>query len=84
MPNTVSDTVTVIDPATFQVIGTYPVGREPQHVVPSWDLKTLWVNNDLGNSLTPIDPATGHFGRAGRRPRPVQPLLHAQRCATRS
>src|SRR6185295_10256421 len=35
---------------------------EPQHVVPSWDLRTLWVNNDLGNSLTPINPATGHFG----------------------
>ena len=33
-------------------------------MVPSWDLKTLWVNNDLGNTLTPIDPATGHFGRA--------------------
>jgi DNA-binding beta-propeller fold protein YncE len=32
--------------------------------VPSWDLKTLWVNNDLGNSLTPINPATGHFGKA--------------------
>jgi len=38
------------------------VGHEPQHVVPSWDLKTLWVNNDLGNSLTPINGATGRFG----------------------
>jgi DNA-binding beta-propeller fold protein YncE len=39
------------------------VGRQPQHVVPSWDLKTLWVNNDLGNTLTAIDPATGKKGR---------------------
>jgi DNA-binding beta-propeller fold protein YncE len=31
--------------------------------VPSWDLKTLWVNNDLGNSLTPIDPKTGKAGK---------------------
>src|SRR5205823_13962008 len=41
----------------------FAVGRPPQHVVPSWDLKTLWVTNDLSNSLTPIDPATGDPGR---------------------
>jgi len=62
VPNTLSDTVTVIDPATYKVNDTIQVGHEPQHVVPSWDLKTLWVNNDLGNSLTPIDPATGRVG----------------------
>ncbi|WP_280698563.1 YncE family protein [Kitasatospora sp. GP82] len=62
VPNTRSDTVSVIDPATYQVVDTLHVGRQPQHVVPSWDLKTLWVNNDLGNSLTPIDPATGKTG----------------------
>jgi YVTN family beta-propeller protein len=62
VPNTLSDTVSVIDPATYKVIRTLRVGHEPQHVVPSWDLKTLWVNNDLGNSLTPIDPATGRLG----------------------
>ncbi|WP_042409198.1 YncE family protein [Streptacidiphilus carbonis] len=62
VPNTLSDTVSVIDPATYKVIQTLHVGHEPQHVVPSWDLKTLWVNNDLGNSLTPIDPATGKPG----------------------
>ena len=64
VPNSLSDTVTVIDPATYRVLATVKVGHEPQHVVPSWDLKTLWVNNDLGNSLTPIDPRTGRFGRA--------------------
>lgn len=62
VPNTNSNTVTVIDPATYKVIKTIPVGRQPQHVVPSWDLKTLWVNNDVGDSLTPIDPATGKAG----------------------
>ncbi|MFL6114692.1 MAG: hypothetical protein ACJ786_25560 [Catenulispora sp.] len=62
VPNTESDTVTVIDPANFHVIETLKVGRQPQHVVPSWDLKTLWVNNDLGNTLTPIDPFTGKQG----------------------
>jgi YVTN family beta-propeller protein len=28
-------------------------------VVPSYDLRTLWVTNDEGNSLTPINPANG-------------------------
>ncbi|RMB84303.1 YncE family protein [Streptomyces shenzhenensis] len=63
VPNTNSNTVTVIDPTTYKVIETIPVGVQPQHVVPSWDLKTLWVNNDRGNSLTPIDPRTGKAGK---------------------
>ncbi|WP_328886982.1 YVTN family beta-propeller repeat protein [Streptomyces sp. NBC_00316] len=63
VPNTKSDTVSVIDPRTYKVIETIPVGHQPQHVVPSWDLKTLWVNNDLGDTLTAIDPATGKAGR---------------------
>ncbi|MEU6659696.1 hypothetical protein [Streptomyces sp. NPDC046821] len=63
VPNTESDTVTVIDPKTFKVIDTIRVGRQPQHVVPSWDMKTLWVNDDKGNTLTPIDPRTGKAGK---------------------
>lgn len=63
VPNTESNTVSVIDPRTYRVIETIPVGRQPQHVVPSWDLKTLWVNNDRGNTLTPIDPRTGKAGK---------------------
>ncbi|MEV0264172.1 YncE family protein [Streptomyces sp. NPDC050617] len=63
VPNTNSDTVSVIDPKTYKVVRTIPVGRQPQHVVPSWDLKTLWVNNDLGHSLTPLNPATGKTGK---------------------
>ncbi|GAA2835376.1 YncE family protein [Kribbella solani] len=64
VPNSGSNTVTEIDPRTYKVIRTFRTGREPQHVVPSWDLKTLWVNNDLGNSLTPINPVTGLPGRS--------------------
>lgn len=59
VPNSRSNSVSVIDPATFQVIDRFPVGRLPQHVTPSYDMKTLWVLNDKGNSLTRIDPATG-------------------------
>jgi YVTN family beta-propeller protein len=62
VPNGLSDTVDVIDPETFQIIDSFPVGDEPQHVVPSYDLKTLWVLNNQGDTLTRIDPATGKKG----------------------
>jgi len=63
VPNSRSDTVDVIDPHTFRVVGHFAVGGLPQHVVPAWDLKTLYVTNDTGNSLTAIDPRTGRPGR---------------------
>jgi YVTN family beta-propeller protein len=62
VPNSKSNTVSIIDPTTFKVIRSFPVGREPQHVVPSWDLKKLWVAQDLQDQLTLIDPATGKKG----------------------
>jgi YVTN family beta-propeller protein len=66
VPNSGSNTVDVIDPHTFKVIRHFQAGREPQHVVPSYDLKTLWVVNDLGDSITKIDPATGQKGETVR------------------
>ncbi len=62
VPNSVSNTVDVIDPTTFKIISSFPVPQRPQHVVPAWDLKTLYVNSDRGNALTPIDPRTGRPG----------------------
>ena len=59
VPNSGGSTVTVIDPATRRVITTYPTGRNPQHVAPGYDMRTLYVTNDLANSLTPINPDTG-------------------------
>ena len=64
VPNSESGTVDVIDPRTFRVVGHFQVGGRPQHVVPSWDLKTLYVNNNDGNSLTPVNPRTAHPGPA--------------------
>jgi YVTN family beta-propeller protein len=67
VPNRASNDVWVIDPATLKVIDKYKVGINPQHVVPSWDLKTLWVNNNAegrtDGSVTPIDPLTGKPGK---------------------
>jgi YVTN family beta-propeller protein len=59
VPNSRSDTVDVIDPATYKIVEHFTVGGLPQHVVPAWDLRTLYVTNDTGNSLTAIDPRTG-------------------------
>lgn len=64
VPNEVSGNVTVIDPATMEVIDTFPTGFIPQHVVPSYDMKTLYVLNNSGNSIVPIDPLTGKAGAA--------------------
>jgi YVTN family beta-propeller protein len=63
VPNSQSATVDVIDPQTYAVVDHFAVGLLPQHVVPSYDLSTLYVTNDLGNSLTAIDPRTGRPGR---------------------
>jgi YVTN family beta-propeller protein len=61
VPNNGSASVSVIDPSSYKVIQTVTVPVGPEHVVPSWDLRTLYVNSDRGNALTPIDPATGRF-----------------------
>ena len=68
VPNLRSDDVDVINPATLEVVAKFPVGHSPQHIVPSWDLQTLWVTNNAegrtDGSLTPIDPKTGKPGKA--------------------
>ena len=67
VPETLGNAVDEIDPATFKVVRRFSVPTEPEHVTPSWDLRTLWVDSDEGNTLTPIDPRTGDAGK----PRPV-------------
>ncbi len=66
VPNLRSNNVDVIDPATLKVIDRFKVGIGPQHIVPAWDLRTLWVTNNAegrtDGSLTPIDPRTAKPG----------------------
>lgn len=52
-----------IDPSTFQITAEYPVDAEPQHVVPSYDLRTLYVVDDVGHTVISIDPKTGQLGQ---------------------
>ena len=68
VPHIQSNDVYVIDPATLKVIDKFKVGLNPHHIVPSWDLKTLWVANTAertpNGSVMPIDPKTGKVGKA--------------------
>lgn len=68
VPNRAGNNVSVIDPETLKVIDTFKVGINPQHVVPSWDMRTLWVANNAegrtDGSLTPVDPRTGKPGKS--------------------
>jgi DNA-binding beta-propeller fold protein YncE len=66
-PNLMTGQVDVIDPQTFAVVDHFAAGASPQHIVPSWDLQTLWVTGDESGpgahgSLVPIDPKTGKPG----------------------
>jgi DNA-binding beta-propeller fold protein YncE len=62
VPHNDTGDVRVIDPASFQVVARFPAGVEVQHVVPSWDMQTLYATDDIGNTITPIDPRTGQNG----------------------
>jgi DNA-binding beta-propeller fold protein YncE len=72
VPETGANRVDVIDPATLTVVDQFRVGPKPQHVIPSWDLKTLWVagsgRRHSRGSLTPIDPISGKPGTTIRVP----------------
>jgi DNA-binding beta-propeller fold protein YncE len=63
VPHTKTGEVWTIDPATFAVVGRYRLGGELQHVVPSYDMRTLYASNDTGDQLTPFDPRTGLPGK---------------------
>jgi YVTN family beta-propeller protein len=68
VPHIQSNDVWVIDPATMKVVDKFRVGVNPHHIVPSWDLRTLWVANTAegrkDGSTMPIDPKTGKLGKA--------------------
>jgi len=59
VPESAGTGIDVIDPSAGRVVGHYQTGLDPQHVVPGYDLRTLYVTNDLANTLSPINPATG-------------------------
>jgi len=65
VPHVKSGDIYVIDPATFQVVEKFKVGGNPQHVIPSWDMKTLWIAGSAESNsgmVIPIDPNTAKPG----------------------
>src|SRR5262245_8862962 len=66
VPHVRAGEVYVIDPAKMEVVDRYKIAPNTQHVIPSWDLKTLWVagsaEGNASGSLTAIDPTTGKLG----------------------
>ena len=63
VPSNDAGTVTVIDQATFEVVRTFPTGGKlVQHVVPGYDMSTLYANVSGSNFLREIDPVTGEAG----------------------
>lgn len=62
VPSNDDGSVTVIDQQTMKVIDHFKVGSLAQHVVPAWDLKTLYALASGANRLVPIDPMTGKPG----------------------
>ncbi|HEY1509186.1 MAG TPA: hypothetical protein VGF93_09315 [Solirubrobacteraceae bacterium] len=61
-PDSRGSGVYVIDPTTYKAVRYIATGAIVQHVVPAWNLRTLYATNDEGNSLTPINPDTGKRG----------------------
>lgn len=78
VPYNRSGDVWEIDPTTYQVVAKYPAGHEIQHVVPAYDMRTLYATDDSGNQLLAFDPRTGGPGQQDTGPRSVQPVLHAR------
>ena len=63
VPHTMSNEVVVIDQRTYRIVRRFRAGVEVQHVVPSYDLRTLYAAADGSNSLLEIDPRSGRPGR---------------------
>ncbi|MBA9859215.1 beta-propeller fold lactonase family protein [Ralstonia sp. 3N] len=57
--NSAAANITLIDQSTRQVTETYAVGKEPHHLMPTPDGKTLLVANSVSNNLMFVDPKTG-------------------------
>jgi DNA-binding beta-propeller fold protein YncE len=67
VPDVKSGDVYVIDPKQMRIVGHFAGGRHPQHVGPSYDLRTLWVAGSAAPGrgpgfVMPVDPNTGKPG----------------------
>lgn len=63
-------TTTIIDQRSKRIIRTLDSGSLSQHVSPSFDMKTLYVNASVANHLVALDPGDGTTSRILAAPRP--------------
>lgn len=56
-------TVSLLDQNTYQSLGSFPVGKEPHHLMATPDNKSLIVANATGDELVFLDPKTGLLQR---------------------
>jgi len=70
VPDSQGSTVTVIDQRTRAIVRVIPTGYLSQHVVPSYDLSTLYTNSSVADELVRIDPRRAVREGAIPMPRP--------------
>ena len=70
VPDSGGSTVTVINQRTRRIVRVIPVGYLSQHVVPSYDLRTLITNSSVADALIEVDPRTARKTRTLPMPRP--------------
>ncbi len=70
VPDSQGSRVTVISQRTHRIVRVIPTGFLDQHVVPSYDLRTLYTNSSYADQLVAINPRTGLKTRTISMPRP--------------
>jgi YVTN family beta-propeller protein len=56
-------TIKLLDKTSYAEIATFPVGKEPHHLMSTPDNKSLIVASSIGNELIFLDPITGRIQR---------------------
>jgi DNA-binding beta-propeller fold protein YncE len=70
VPDSNGDKVTVISQRTHKIVRVIPAGYLSQHVVPAYNLRTLYTNSSAADQLMTISPRTGRRTGAIAMPRP--------------
>ncbi|MDX6366533.1 MAG: hypothetical protein QOK30_1609 [Nocardioidaceae bacterium] len=70
VPDSTGTTTTVIDQRTRRVVRVIHSGLLSQHVTPSYDMRTLYVDASGANALVAINPRTARVERRYPVPRP--------------
>ncbi|MGH3497908.1 MAG: beta-propeller fold lactonase family protein [Nocardioidaceae bacterium] len=70
VPDSNGTTTTEISQRTHKIVRVLHTGFLSQHVVPSYDMRTLYVNASYENKLVALNPQTGRIERSFSVPRP--------------